>query len=68
MTDARVPRADVSRLRDAEPNHYRHEIQRARSQLFVATTRARDSVDVFWHGRPSPFLDSSWVGTEHGGR
>jgi ATP-dependent exoDNAse (exonuclease V) alpha subunit len=31
-------------------------MQRARSLLFVAATRARDSLDVFWHGEPSPFL------------
>ncbi|WP_238696115.1 3'-5' exonuclease [Streptomyces sp. E2N171] len=68
VTDGLVPREDVSRLRDREPTRYRHEMQRARSLLFVAATRARDSVDVFWHGRPSPFLDSSWVKTEHGGR
>ncbi|GAB2962382.1 hypothetical protein GCM10027075_72620 [Streptomyces heilongjiangensis] len=58
----------TQRLRDREPTRYRHEMQRARSLLFVAATRARDSVDVFWHGRPSPFLDGSWVKTEHGGR
>ncbi len=68
VTDGLVPREDVSRLRDREPTRYRHEMQRARSLLFVAATRARDSVDVFWHGRPSPFPDSSWVKTEHGGR
>ncbi|MEW1671028.1 MULTISPECIES: UvrD-helicase domain-containing protein [Streptomyces] len=68
VTDGLVPREDVSRLRDREPTRYRHEMQRARSLLFVAATRARDSVDVFWHGRPSPFLDSSWVKTEHGGK
>ncbi len=67
VTDGLVPRTDVSRLRDREPTRYRHEMQRARSLLFVAVTRARDSVDVFWHGRPSPFLDSSWVKTEHSG-
>ncbi|MFI9599374.1 UvrD-helicase domain-containing protein [Streptomyces sp. NPDC052043] len=67
VTDGLVPRADVSRLRDREPTRYQHEMQRARSLLFVAATRARDSVDVFWHGRPSPFLDSSWVETERSG-
>ncbi|MGW2616633.1 hypothetical protein [Streptomyces sp. NPDC001500] len=58
----------MSRLRDREPVRYRHEMQRARSLLFVAATRARDSVDVFWHGRPSPFLDSSWAQTDRGER
>ncbi|BCL23630.1 UvrD-helicase domain-containing protein [Streptomyces tuirus] len=61
VTDGLVPREAVNSLRDRDPGRHRHEIQRARSLLFVATTRARDSVDVFWHGKPSPFLDDSWV-------
>lgn len=36
-------------------------------QLFASATRARDSVDVFWHGRPSPFLDGTWRETERSG-
>ncbi|KUN90255.1 DNA helicase [Streptomyces bungoensis] len=63
VSDGLVPREAVSRLRDTDPVRHRHEIQRARSLLFVAATRARDSVDVFWHGKPSPFLDDSWVDT-----
>ncbi|MEU2346096.1 UvrD-helicase domain-containing protein [Streptomyces sp. NPDC013082] len=61
VSDGLVPREAVNRLRDRDPVRHRHEIQRARSLLFVAATRARDSVDVFWHGKPSPFLDDSWV-------
>jgi superfamily I DNA/RNA helicase/mRNA-degrading endonuclease RelE of RelBE toxin-antitoxin system len=61
VADGLVPREAVNRRRDTDPVRYRHEIQRARSLLFVAATRARDSVDVFWHGKPSPFLDGSWV-------
>ncbi|OKK22739.1 DNA helicase [Streptomyces sp. CB00455] len=56
VTDGLVPRETVSRLRTTDPVRYRHEMQRARSLLFVAATRARDSMDVFWHGTPSPFL------------
>ncbi|MFE2127362.1 UvrD-helicase domain-containing protein [Streptomyces amritsarensis] len=56
VTDGLVPRENVSRLRTTDPVRYRHEMQRARSLLFVAATRARDSMDVFWHGTPSPFL------------
>ncbi|MCW8095869.1 UvrD-helicase domain-containing protein [Streptomyces tauricus] len=63
VADGLVPREAVNSLRDRDPARYRHEIQRARSLLFVAATRARDSVDVFWHGKPSPFLDDSWVDT-----
>ncbi|KUL46600.1 hypothetical protein ACFV27_11455 [Streptomyces antimycoticus] len=33
--------------------------QRARSLLFVAAARARDTVDLFGQGTPSPFLSSS---------
>ncbi|MDX2580997.1 AAA family ATPase, partial [Streptomyces scabiei] len=61
VADGLVPREAVNRLRATDPVRHRHEIQRARSLLFVAATRARDSVDVFWHGKPSPFLDDSWV-------
>ncbi|MET7787578.1 UvrD-helicase domain-containing protein [Streptomyces sp900116325] len=61
VSDGLVPREAVNELRDRDPVRHRHEIQRARSLLFVAATRARDSVDVFWHGKPSPFLDDSWV-------
>jgi superfamily I DNA/RNA helicase len=56
VADGLVPRDAVSRLRTSDPARYRREVQRARSLLFVAATRARDSVDVFWHGNPSPFL------------
>jgi superfamily I DNA/RNA helicase/mRNA-degrading endonuclease RelE of RelBE toxin-antitoxin system len=56
VTDGLVPRDAVNRLRAADPARYRREVQRARSLLFVATTRARDSLDIFWHGTPSPFL------------
>ncbi|MEU7185247.1 UvrD-helicase domain-containing protein [Streptomyces sp. NPDC045369] len=61
VADGIVPRDAVTRLRRTDPARHRQEIQRTRSLLFVAATRARDSVDVFWHGKPSPFLDNSWV-------
>ncbi|GGX39349.1 UvrD-helicase domain-containing protein [Streptomyces chryseus] len=64
--DGLVPREAVNRLRDRDPVRHRHEIQRARSLLFVAATRARDSVDVFWHGKPSPFLTGAWGDAEPG--
>ncbi|MEU2384901.1 UvrD-helicase domain-containing protein [Streptomyces sp. NPDC012461] len=56
VTDGLVPRAAVQRRRATDPARYRAEMLRARSLLFVAATRARDSLDVFWHGEPSPFL------------
>ncbi|MFD5463197.1 UvrD-helicase domain-containing protein [Kitasatospora sp. NPDC127059] len=56
VRDGLVPRDNVNRLKGTDPARYRREMQRARSLLFVAVTRARDSVDIFWHGEPSPFL------------
>ncbi|WP_326815374.1 UvrD-helicase domain-containing protein [Streptomyces sp. NBC_01763] len=55
-SDGLIPRDDVNRRRTTDPARYRREVQQARSLLFVATTRARDSLDIFWHGMPSPFL------------
>ncbi|MEU7118485.1 UvrD-helicase domain-containing protein [Streptomyces zaomyceticus] len=51
-----VPRDAVLRLRSTDALRHRRELQRARSLLFVAATRARDSLDIFWHGSPSQFL------------
>ncbi|MFF4085798.1 UvrD-helicase domain-containing protein [Streptomyces nigra] len=56
VSDGLVPRAGVQQWRTADAARYRLEMQRARSLLFVAATRARDSLDIFWHGEPSPFL------------
>ncbi|WP_326590705.1 UvrD-helicase domain-containing protein [Streptomyces brevispora] len=56
VSDGLIPREQVNQLRQTDPARYRREAQRARSLLFVAATRARDSLDVFWHGTPSPFL------------
>ncbi|OEU96555.1 UvrD-helicase domain-containing protein [Streptomyces oceani] len=55
-SDGLVPRADIQRRKDVDMSRYRRDMQRARSLLFVAATRARDSLDIFWHGAPSPFL------------
>jgi superfamily I DNA/RNA helicase/mRNA-degrading endonuclease RelE of RelBE toxin-antitoxin system len=51
-----IPAARVEGLRDSDPLRYRREIKQARSLLFVAATRARDSLVISWHSRPSPFL------------
>ncbi|MEV5933161.1 UvrD-helicase domain-containing protein [Streptomyces sp. NPDC052079] len=56
VTDGLVPRAAIQQRRTTDPARYRTEMQRARSLLFVAATRARDSLDIFWHGEASPFL------------
>lgn len=57
VRDGLVPREAVTRLRSDDAIRYRRELQRARSLLFVAATRSRDSLAIFWHGRPSPFLE-----------
>jgi superfamily I DNA/RNA helicase len=52
-----VPRtADIARYRSEDPARYRRELRKARSMLFVASTRARDALNVTWHGEPSSFL------------
>lgn len=56
VSDGLIPREQVRQLRHTDPARHRRELQRARSLLFVAATRARDSLDIFWHGTPSPFL------------
>ncbi|MEO3810777.1 UvrD-helicase domain-containing protein [Sphaerisporangium sp. B11E5] len=56
VSDGLVPRRAIKAYRDADPLRYKRERQRDRSLLFVASTRARDSLAIFWHGMPSPFL------------
>lgn len=51
-----LPRASLlQRYRDDSQRLAREE-RKARSLLFVAATRARDSLRISWHGRPSPYL------------
>ncbi|WKV71354.1 AAA family ATPase [Streptomyces sp. PCS3-D2] len=57
VRDGLVPREAVTRLRSDDAVRHRRELRRARSLLFVAATRSRDSLAIFWHGRPSPFLE-----------
>ena len=59
--DGLVPRQMLNRYREIDPKRYQRERQRDRSLLFVAATRARDALVVFWHGTPSPFLTSRLV-------
>jgi len=56
VSDGLVPQAYLRRYESSDPQRYRRETQRARSLLFVAATRARDSLMISWHGKPSPFL------------
>ncbi|CAM3931657.1 ATP-dependent helicase [Nocardiopsis rhodophaea] len=59
MCDGLVPRRGIERFRESDPLRYRREIQKARSLIFVAATRARDALAVSWHGSPSPFVPTS---------
>ena len=56
ITEGLVPNAVVERYEDTDGPRYRKELQQARSLLFVAATRARDSLLVSWHAEPSRFL------------
>jgi superfamily I DNA/RNA helicase len=54
-----IPDARIADYRDTDPVRYERELKQARSLLFVAATRARDSLKITWHGSPSPFLPRS---------
>jgi superfamily I DNA/RNA helicase len=51
-----IPPARAESLRAEDPERYERQLKRSRSLLFVAATRARDSLAITWHGAPSPFL------------
>ncbi|MCG3038980.1 UvrD-helicase domain-containing protein [Streptomyces sp. S1A] len=56
-SDGIIPRTSViERYRTEDPPRYEREQRKARSLLFVASTRARDALTVSWHGKPSPYL------------
>jgi superfamily I DNA/RNA helicase len=61
-SDGLVPRAAIDRRRKTDPTRYRRELRRDRSLLFVAATRARDDLAIFWHGAPSRFLGTALEG------
>ncbi|MQS06350.1 UvrD-helicase domain-containing protein [Streptomyces alkaliphilus] len=56
LSEGRVPRSPVDQWEHIDADRYRRELQRARSLLFVAATRARDALTLTWHGEPSRFL------------
>src|SRR5699024_4610369 len=61
VSEGLVPRVELDRVRKSDPARYRQEVQKARSTLFVAATRARDSLRISWHGDPSPLLPKKAV-------
>jgi len=56
VSDGKVPSSRVLAYQKSDPLRFRREIKQARSLLFVASTRARDSVTISWNGRKSRFL------------
>ncbi|MEV4666072.1 UvrD-helicase domain-containing protein [Micromonospora echinofusca] len=54
-----IPRSAIERYRRDDPQRFEREQRKARSLLFVASTRARDVLAVSWYGLPSPLLDSA---------
>ncbi|WP_086828632.1 UvrD-helicase domain-containing protein [Streptomyces sp. NRRL B-24572] len=51
-----VPFAREVTPREADPLQHEADLLRERCLLFVACTRARESLSVTWSGTPSPFL------------
>ena len=51
-----IPSARVESARAEDPERYERQLKQVRSLLFVAATRARDTLVITWHGMPSPFL------------
>ncbi|WUJ02185.1 AAA family ATPase [Streptomyces sp. NBC_00391] len=56
VAEGLVPRSSVDVPERTDPLRHRRELQRARSLLFVAATRARDALAISWNGEPSRFL------------
>ncbi|WP_248965308.1 UvrD-helicase domain-containing protein [Sphaerisporangium perillae] len=56
VAEGLVPDHRIAVYEKDDPLRYRRELRQARSLLFVAATRARDSVLITWHGRKSRFL------------
>jgi superfamily I DNA/RNA helicase len=51
VAEGHVPALRIEKYRLTDPKRYAQELQRARSLLFVAATRARDELVVSWNGR-----------------
>lgn len=56
VSEGLVPRSAVDTWERTDRLRHRRELQRARSLLFVAATRARDALTISWNGEPSRFL------------
>ncbi|GGQ00514.1 UvrD-helicase domain-containing protein [Streptosporangium pseudovulgare] len=58
VADGLVPSGRALQYEHTDPLRYRRELRQARSLLFVAATRARDTLVISWHGQKSRFLGS----------
>ncbi len=56
VSDGVLPMSSVLTSAADDPQQHEEDLARERSLLFVAATRARDSLHVSYHGKPSPFL------------
>ncbi|MFF4084499.1 UvrD-helicase domain-containing protein [Streptomyces sp. NPDC001777] len=56
VNEGTVPFARAVTPREADPLQHDADLLRERCLLFVACTRARESLSVTWSGTPSPFL------------
>ncbi|GAA3214338.1 UvrD-helicase domain-containing protein [Streptomyces sp. XM83C] len=56
VAEGAVPFAREITPREADPLQHEADLLRERCLLFVACTRARESLSVTWSGAPSPFL------------
>lgn len=56
VSDGVIPRTGVHRYQSQDSARFEREQRKARALLFVAVTRARDTLTVTWHGRRSALL------------
>ncbi|MFD9499318.1 hypothetical protein [Streptomyces sp. NPDC060035] len=56
VSECLVPWVSVDQWERTDRSRRKRELQRARSLLFVAVTRARDALAISWNGEPSRFL------------
>ena len=56
---AHIPAPGAVTSIEEDPTTHENDLQRERCLLFVACTRARERLQVSWHGEPSPFINSA---------
>ncbi|MGQ4424380.1 3'-5' exonuclease, partial [Streptomyces violaceoruber] len=63
VNDEALPFAKAVTPPDVDPKQRETDMMSERCLLFVACTRARDSLSVSWSGAPSPFLTEAGITT-----